>query len=119
MDFLQENQLNTLPLEPFRGNRFIDLFDSLDTVFFLHKKIKGFLVLNQTNTLLKSVLHDIQVTDYLAGVKALGLTSRFKSGPLWCLIEDKTVYSRMNTLYLQLVNFLQDAMNNFDLFMSG
>ncbi|WAR27970.1 hypothetical protein MAR_013674, partial [Mya arenaria] len=112
--FLKENQLNSLPLEPFRGNRFNVLFESAVALFFLHRKIQGFLVSNQTNNLLKSVLHDIQISEYLAGVKALGLISRLVTGPLWCLIEDKNIHIlEINKHYLQLVNSVQ----NLDLFM--
>ena len=77
-----------------------------------------FLEGNSSNNLLKSVLHDIKVPDFVAGVKALGLVSRLVTGPLWCLLEDKTVHVLdMNENYLRLVNFLADASANLPEFM--
>ena len=59
-------------------------------------------------------------TEYLAGVKALGLISKFISCPLWSVLEDKNVsVVDMNTKYLQLVTFLEDSAQNVDNFMTG
>ncbi|WAQ97078.1 hypothetical protein MAR_029768 [Mya arenaria] len=119
-DFLKENKLHSLPLEPFHGNRFNILFESAVAVFFLKDKIREFLLFNDSNKLLKSVLHDIQIIEYLAGLKALGLVSRLITGPLWCLIEKTPVHILdMNTHYLALVNFFKDASQNINLFMTG
>ena len=62
----------------------------------------------QSNNLLKSVLHDLKVPQFLAGTKALGLISRLITGPLWCLIEDKQIHILdMNRIYSKLVDFLE------------
>jgi hypothetical protein len=41
--------------------------------------------------LLQSILHDLKIQEYLAGVKALGLISKLLTCPLWHLLEDKFV----------------------------
>ena len=71
----------------FRGNRLIILFENGASVFFMSGKMTGV----QSNSLLKSVLHDLKVPQFLAGTKALGLLSRIITEPLWCLIEDKQI----------------------------
>lgn len=78
----------SLPLQTFHGNIFNILFECSVAVFFLKGKISEFLAGNQSNSLLKSVWHDINVPEYLAGVKALGLITR----PMWSLIEDGNVH---------------------------
>ena len=60
----------------FRGNRFIILFENGASVFFLSGKMTDFLTGVQSNSLLKSGLHDLKVQQFLAGTKALGLISR-------------------------------------------
>ncbi|XP_060592795.1 uncharacterized protein LOC132747429 [Ruditapes philippinarum] len=119
-DFLKENNMCSLPLTPFKGNRFNILFESSAAVFFLHDKIKLFLEDNQSNNLLKSVLYDLNVVEYLAGVKAFGLISRFVTGPLWSLLEDRSVHVfDMNEHYVEFVIFLYEAVDNVDAFMKG
>jgi hypothetical protein len=110
---------------PFKGNRFNILFESSAAVFFLHDKnlhdkIKLFLEDNQSNNLLKSVLYDLNVVEYLAGVKAFGLISRFVTGPLWSLLEDRSVHVfDMNEHYVEFIIFLYEAVDNDDAFMKG
>ena len=115
-----ENNLHSLPLQPFHGNRFNILFESAAGLFFLHEKVEEFLAGHQSNNLLKFVPFDLKVQEYLAGVKALGLISRLITGPLWCLLEDKTIHIFvMNKHYLQLVTFLEDTVENIESFMTG
>lgn len=46
----------------------------------------------------------IQIPEFVAGVKALGLISRHLTGPLWSLLENKDLHILdMNEKYLQLV----------------
>lgn len=119
-DHFKENGLHSVPLQPFHGNRFNILFESSASLFFLHKHITQFLEGNQSNNLLKSVLHDIQIPEFVAGVKALGLISRHLTGPLWSLLENKDLHILdMNEKYLQLVIFLSDETNNIESFMAG
>ncbi|WAR12743.1 SPIN3-like protein [Mya arenaria] len=117
---LKENDMKSIPLEEFHGNRFNILFESATGVFFMKDKIQEFLNGNQTNKLLKAVLHDIKVPWYLSEVKALGLISKLITVPLWCLLEDKTVHILdMNKHYLELVNFFDEALNDIPSFMKG
>jgi len=55
-------------LETVHGNRFNIRFESDVGVFFFRNKIKTFLLFNNSNTLLKLVLHDMETIEYLAGV---------------------------------------------------
>jgi len=74
-----------------------------------------------SNRLLQSILHDLKTPEYLAGVKALGLISKFITCPLWHLLEDKSVnILDINERYQQLVTFLNtDALADLANFMSG
>ena len=108
--FLKENGMSCVPLVDFHGNRFNILFESSATLFFLKTIVTEFLQCNQSNNLLKAVSCDIKVKEYLAGCKALGLVSRLITGPLWCLLENKTIHiMEMNLHYLELTTFLTDA----------
>ena len=56
------------------------------------------------NKLLRAVLADIQVPEFLAGCKALGLINKLVTGPLWRVIESKDVsILDMNTRYRHLL----------------
>lgn len=66
--FLKASNVHSLPLTPFKGNRFNILFESSAADFFLHGHAKQFLEDNQSNNFLKAVLHDLNITEYLAGV---------------------------------------------------
>ena len=87
---LRRNNMHSLPLAPYRGNRFNILFENAAYVFFRHDMIT-FLESHNTNLLLKAVLEDLKTPEYIAGVKALGLISCLITVPLWCMIEDKSV----------------------------
>jgi len=54
---------------PFKGNIFNILFESSAAVFFLQDQMKSFLEGSQQNSLLKAVLFDLNVIEYIAGVK--------------------------------------------------
>jgi len=118
--FLDENNLRTVPLEPFRGNRFNILFQNAAGVYFLHAKMIELLESMESNRLLASVLHDLKIPEYVAGCKALGLICRFVTMPLWSLIQDKGIHILdMNTRYNDLVTFLKDAAKNTEAFLDG
>ncbi|WAQ99780.1 hypothetical protein MAR_024153 [Mya arenaria] len=118
--FLEANNIHSLPLTPFKGNRFTILFGSSAAVFFLHEHIKQFLEDNQSNNHLKSVLHDLNIPEYLASVKAFGLISRLITAPLWSLLEDKIVHVYdMKEHYVELVIYLYEAVEDIDIFMRG
>ena len=113
--------MNTVPIKPYRGSRFNVLFENAMTLYFLSDKMTDFLTSYGTsNQLLKAVLHDLTVTEYIAGVKALALVYKFVTCPLWHLLEDKSIYIfDMNQRYLQLTKFFEDASKNVNLFMTG
>ena len=69
----QDGFRGRLPITPFRGNRFTILFENAGSVFYLSEHIQSYLEGGATNKLLKAVLHDIKLPEYLAGAKALGL----------------------------------------------
>ena len=52
----------TLPLSPFRGNRFNILFSNARHLFFLRRQMVEYLGDTDHNLLLKCVLHDLKVT---------------------------------------------------------
>ncbi|XP_053405011.1 uncharacterized protein LOC128558821 [Mercenaria mercenaria] len=117
-DFLKENGLMCIPLQDFHGNRFNVLFESAASLFFLKNTATDYLKGNLSNNLLKAVYHDINVPEYMAGCKALGLISRLVTGPLWCLLEDRSIHVLdMNKHYLELCTCLSDA--NIEHFMNG
>ncbi|WAR14697.1 hypothetical protein MAR_004802 [Mya arenaria] len=114
-DFLHDNHLTSVPLKSYRGSRFNILFANAASVYFLHEHM-----LRAENRLLKSILFDLEVHEYVAGLKALGLISKMVTSPLWCILEDRNVSMvDMNAKYLELVTFLQDAANNTEQFMNG
>ena len=105
--FLKSQGLAKNPLAPFRGNRFNILFYDAGVVFHLSSLIEKFLtdVWQTPNKLLKAVLADVKVPEFLAGCKALGLINKIVTGPLWRVIESKDVsILDMNTHYCHLLD---------------
>ncbi|XP_033731138.1 uncharacterized protein LOC117320739 [Pecten maximus] len=116
-DFLKENGMQSLPLTPFKGNRFNILFHNAGVVYFFHENMVSFLKDHGSN---QWVLHDLNTSFFIAGCKALGLICKLVTSPLWNLIEKKEIHIMdMNRHYLQLTTFLSDASNNLDDFMCG
>lgn len=69
---------------------------------------------------MRAVAHDISVPEYVAGAQALGLISRHITGPLWSLLENKSIHIlEMNENYFQLVNFVLDPFQSIDAVMTG
>ena len=118
---LKEHHLFRLPILPYRGNRFNILFENASGVYFLHEEMVNFLKnFSPLNRLLQAVLHDLQVPQYVAGAKALGLVGKLVTSPLWCLLEDKTVHILdMNQHYTRLISFFQEACDAIEDFMAG
>ena len=108
--FLKSNDVTRNPLAPFRGNRFNILFYDAGVVFYLSPLIKKFLleVWQTPNKLLRAVLADVQVPEFLAGCKALGLVNKIITGPLWRIIEskDESILD-MNGRYRHLLKCLE------------
>ena len=90
--FLNAHNMTTLPLTPFRGNRFNILFSNVGHLFFLLQEMVAFPNHSDNNLLLKCVLHDLTTPEFKAGLKALGLISKFVTTPLWGLIENQQMH---------------------------
>ena len=83
-------------------------------------KLKGYLNGDGSNRLLKSVKHDFNVLEYVAGIKALGLVSFLVRTPLWCFIEDKTIHILDSSAYYQeAITFLNESVVNAQDFIEG
>ena len=108
--FLKANGISRNPLAPFRGNRFNILFYDAGVIYFISSLIKKFLteVWQTPNKLLRAVLADVQVPEFIAGCKALGLINKIITGPLWRVIESKDLsILDMNCRYQLLVDCLE------------
>ena len=98
--FLKDNGMLGLPLQPLRGNEFNILFANAGHVYFLRQKKT-----NSMNGLVKSVLKDQEVPFFIAGCKALGLISKLITTPLWRVIESKKIsICMMNDCYHSLLD---------------
>ena len=110
---LKSQGYSRLPLEPFRGNRFNVVFKNAACVFFLAENLNTFLESNATNKLLKSVKYDLNIPQYLAGCKALGLVSYLVTMPLWTTIEDGHIHILyISSRYQEIIDFLITASTN-------
>jgi len=75
-NFLSDKTLTSVPLKAFKGSRFNLLFSIAASIFFLHEQMISFLEsVGCSNKLQKAVLHDLKVTQFIAGTKALALVS--------------------------------------------
>lgn len=105
-DYLKTSGLRSLPITPYRGNRFNILFHNASCIFWLHPQMIEFL---EKDGGASWVLHDLKVPFFMSGCKALGLICKLITTPLWHLLEDKSInIVDMNERYLQLVTFLRD-----------
>jgi hypothetical protein len=119
--FLIEMGFLSLPLQPLKGNRFNILFVNAGHIFFFKEQLLEFLKNTPNlNSLLQSVLHDLQQDFFIAGLKALGLISKLITTPLWHVIESKDIsISDMAKRYLDLKLFLDNSVNNIEDIISG
>ena len=89
-------------------------------MFFLYEQIQEYLKGDVSNNLLKSISHDIQVPEYLAGCKALGLISYFITTPLWVMIEDKDIHILDSARYYEeITQFIDQCVNDTEDFIAG
>ena len=104
-DFVRGQGVQSIPLAPFRGNRFNILFYNGGGVFFLLDQLKSFFEwMKEENKLLKAVYHDLEVASFVAGCRALGLVDKLVTGPLWRVLEKKDVgVLDMSDRYQQLL----------------
>ena len=107
---LSQNQMSTIPIVPFRGNRFNIIFFNGGFIYFLYQEMISFLDGQPPplNKLLQSVLLDLKDPLYVGGCKALGLVSKLLLGPLWRLIEDNSI-----NIY-QFGQLLKEILSNLD-----
>ena len=120
-NFQKTKGLKYVPLKSYRGSRFNILFSNACSVFYLHEQMTLYLKsVGTSNGLQRSILFDIQVPEFLAGMKTLGLISKYITCPLWCVLENKSVsITDMNSKYLELVTYIEDVLKNIDQFISG
>ena len=121
-DFLKENKMMSLPLTPYRGNRFNIVFTNASCIYFLHEHMVTFLENSGSNInrLAKAVLNDLKQEFYVAGCKALGLVNKLITTPFWNLIESKNVtIFDLNDKYIELLQFFDNASQNLEKFMNG
>ena len=88
-NYLRSTGVLKNPLATFRGNRFNILFYDAGVVYYLSPLIKSFFtqVWQTPNQLLKAIMTDIEVSEYLAGCRALGLVNKIITAPLWRVME--------------------------------
>ena len=87
------------------------LFFNGGILYYLHDHLQYFFdTVKDDNKLLKAVHSDLQIQSYLCGCKALGLTNKFVTGPLWRLLEsgihildlNEQHYPKMCSLFFDL-----------------
>ena len=88
--YLSSNGIPKNPLASFRSNI---LFYDAGTVYHISSLIEKFFteVWQTSNQLLRAVLSDVKVPEYLAGCKALGLVNKMVTGPLWRVLESQDI----------------------------
>ena len=120
--YLRSNHIQKNPLASFRGNRFNILFYDAGAVYYISTLIKKFFteVWQTPNQLLRAVLADVQVLEYVAGCKALGLVNKIVTGPLWRVLEcQETTILSMNEKFTRLKNCLEQWSEDANTVLSG
>ena len=109
-----------VPLAPFKGNRFNILFHNGAGVYFLREELKAFMnEVKSDNQLMKAVHADLNVQQFLAGARALGMIDKFVTTPLWKVLEMSEHVSGLTERYEKMCEcFAKWAMDASDL-MSG
>ena len=120
-DFLSTNGFRSLPIVPFRGNRFNILFFTASYLYFLKDQMTEFFEkFGASNKLLKCVQADLEEPLYLAGCRALGLISKVITTPLWRCLEDKSVHIlELPDIYGKIQVALQRGTEHPEEFMDG
>ena len=121
LTFLQVEELETVPLAPFRGNRFNITFYNGSGVYFLFPYLLEFFERVQSeNRLLGAVFDDLHVKGFVAGCRALGLISKIITEALWKVLEDKTVHILdMSQKYQALLSCFEACAENSFPFLKG
>ena len=103
--FLWSNGVQSLPLAKFKGNQLNILFYDAGALFSIAPIIIKILkdVWGTLNQLLRAVLVDIQVPEYLCACKALGLVIKLCTGPIWRLLQSGIPITRMSAYYWHML----------------
>lgn len=108
--YLNEKKEKNL-IQRFKQNRFNLIFLLGQAVFYHRNDISNFLdsVEGTKNSLIKAVSVDIKEDLYAGGARALGLVSKFLTGPIWRLLETPGHILDMNLHFKTLMTFLKMA----------
>lgn len=118
--YLKKQGIETNPFIHFRGNRFNVVFANGGRVYYLREHIINFLTKTwgTPNRLLKEVLEDASNDLYIAGCKALGLTDKFITRPLWRILKSDIHILDLSEYYTKLLGFLENCKDASE-FMTG
>ena len=105
----------------FRGNRFNILFLNAAILWHLRDTVKAFLSAHgPTNRLLQAVHADLQVDEFLAACRALGIFRKLVTGPLWRVLESRDVsIIDMSVKYQSLVAYFQQWSSDASSLLDG
>ena len=120
--FLKSNGVCRNPLASFRGNRFNIVFYDAGALFYIAPLVQQFFkeVWQTPNQLLKAVLADLSVHEYVAGCKALGIINKAVTGPLWRVLECKEItILDMNQRFKTLLSCLNEWSGNASAVIAG
>lgn len=108
--YLNEQKEKNL-IQRFKHNRFNLIFLLGQAVFYHRNDISNFLdtVEGTKNSMIKAVSVDIKEDLYAGGARALGLVSKFLTGPLWRLLETPGHILDINLHFKTLMTFLKMA----------
>ena len=109
--FLKLNKIPRNTLASFRGNCFNIVFYDAGALYHIAPVAEKLLkdVWQTPNQLLKAVLADLSILQYIAGCKALGIISKDVTGPLWRVLECKDVtILDMNERFRKLLTSLKN-----------
>ena len=82
----------------------------------MHEKMKQFLKDDMSN---QWVLYDLEQPFFIAGCTALALDCKLVTTHFLTLVERKQQTLDINLNYMEMTNFLKDAAQNIEDFMSG
>ena len=109
------------PFTKFLGHRFNVLGRNAVYAYGLREKIAEFVKFRDNNNqLLRSIGHDVNVPEILAGIRVFGLASRLLWEALWALLEDKSVnIASMGAVFEKLIVYLERNADDPTGFLEG
>ena len=120
--YLQTKSVDKIPLAAFRGNRFNILLYDAAGVYSLKTHMLNYLTTahGSLNLLLQAVLSNLQVPQYIAGCKALGIVDKLVTGPLWRHLRlSTTSVLNMSDVYTAMKEKFEEWGNNAQAVMEG